>query len=57
MTNAFIAGGIRTPIGNIGGALSEVRTDDLAAHAIRDGYVQPDSRDGHTHLLTRLECS
>ncbi|MBA4070373.1 MAG: 3-oxoadipyl-CoA thiolase [Gemmatimonas sp.] len=36
MTHAFIAGGIRTPIGNLGGALSEVRTDDLAAHAIRE---------------------
>lgn len=36
MTHAFIAGGIRTPIGSLGGALSEVRTDDLAAHAIRE---------------------
>ena len=36
MTHAFIAGGIRTPIGSLGGALSDVRTDDLAAHAIRE---------------------
>ncbi len=36
MTHAFIAGGIRTPIGSLGGALSEVRADDLAAHAIRE---------------------
>ncbi len=36
MTHAFIAGGLRTPIGSLGGALSEVRTDDLAAHAIRE---------------------
>ncbi|MHB1095474.1 MAG: 3-oxoadipyl-CoA thiolase [Gemmatimonadaceae bacterium] len=36
MNHAFIAGGIRTPIGSLGGALSEVRTDDLAAHAIRE---------------------
>lgn len=35
MTHAFIAGGVRTPIGTIGGALSDVRTDDLAAHVIR----------------------
>ena len=35
MNHAFLAGGLRTPIGNIGGALSEVRTDDLAAHVIR----------------------
>ncbi len=34
-TEAFLIDGIRTPIGNIGGALSAVRADDLAAHAIR----------------------
>jgi acetyl-CoA acyltransferase len=32
--DAFIVDGIRTPIGNLGGALSAVRPDDLAAHAI-----------------------
>ena len=31
---AFIVDGVRTPIGSLGGALSEVRADDLAAHAI-----------------------
>lgn len=36
MRHAFIAGGHRTPIGNIGGSLSEVRADDLAAHVIRE---------------------
>ena len=35
MTDAFIIDGIRTPVGNLGGALSGVRADDLAAHAIR----------------------
>jgi len=34
-TDAYIIDGIRTPIGNIGGALSAVRADDLAAHVIR----------------------
>ncbi|HSQ31559.1 MAG TPA: 3-oxoadipyl-CoA thiolase [Gemmatimonadaceae bacterium] len=34
MTNAYIFDGIRTAIGNIGGGLSEVRADDLAAHVI-----------------------
>ena len=34
MTSAFIADGVRTAIGNIGGGLSEVRADDLAAHVI-----------------------
>jgi acetyl-CoA acyltransferase len=32
---AFIIDGVRTPIGNFGGSLSGVRTDDLAAHVIR----------------------
>jgi acetyl-CoA acyltransferase len=32
--NAYIVDGVRTPIGSFGGALSEVRTDDLAALAI-----------------------
>jgi acetyl-CoA acyltransferase len=35
MTDAFIVDGVRTPIGNLGGALSDVRADDLAAHVIR----------------------
>ncbi len=35
MTDAFIIDGVRTPIGNLGGALSSVRADDLGAHAIR----------------------
>jgi len=34
MNDAYIIEGVRTPIGNIGGALSPVRADDLAAHAI-----------------------
>jgi len=33
---AFIIDGIRTPIGNFGGTLAAVRTDDLAAHVIRE---------------------
>lgn len=35
MENAFIIDGIRTPIGNLGGTLSSVRTDDLAAIVIK----------------------
>ena len=34
MTDAYLIDGGRTPIGALGGALSRVRTDDLAAHAI-----------------------
>jgi 3-oxoadipyl-CoA thiolase len=32
---SYIIDGIRTPIGNFGGMLAPVRTDDLAAHVIR----------------------
>lgn len=31
MKQVFLGGGVRTPIGNFGGALSGIRTDDLAA--------------------------
>ncbi len=34
MTDAYLIDGIRTPVGNIGGALSDVRADDLAAHVL-----------------------
>ncbi|MDO7730476.1 MAG: 3-oxoadipyl-CoA thiolase, partial [Burkholderiaceae bacterium] len=34
-TDAFICDAIRTPIGRYGGALSGVRTDDLAAIPLR----------------------
>ena len=35
MTDAYISDGTRTPFGRFAGALSGVRTDDLAAHPIR----------------------
>ena len=35
MREAYICAGVRTPIGRYGGALSAVRPDDLAGHAIR----------------------
>ncbi len=35
MTDAFICDFARTPIGRYGGALKDVRTDDLAAHPLR----------------------
>ncbi len=34
MTNAYIVDGVRTAVGNLGGGLSEVRADDMAAHVI-----------------------
>jgi 3-oxoadipyl-CoA thiolase len=35
MTDAFITSAVRTPIGRAGGALADIRPDDLAAAAIR----------------------
>ncbi|MGH8141276.1 MAG: 3-oxoadipyl-CoA thiolase, partial [Steroidobacteraceae bacterium] len=35
MRDAFICDAIRTPFGRYGGALSSVRTDDLAAMALK----------------------
>jgi 3-oxoadipyl-CoA thiolase len=32
---AYLVGGVRTPIGRYGGALAPVRPDDLAAHVVR----------------------
>ena len=36
MSDAYIVDGVRTPVGSIGGALSEVRADDMAAHVIAE---------------------
>ncbi|MFY9308738.1 MAG: 3-oxoadipyl-CoA thiolase [Bacteroidia bacterium] len=36
MKNAFIIDGIRTPVGNFGGTLSVIRTDDLAALVLKE---------------------
>ncbi|MFN4299513.1 MAG: 3-oxoadipyl-CoA thiolase [Thermaurantimonas sp.] len=46
MKQAFIIDGVRTPIGKFGGALADVRADDLAAHVIaevlkRQPSIQP----------------
>jgi len=35
MKDAFIINGVRTPVGNFGGALSTVRTDDIAALVLK----------------------
>lgn len=36
MRTAYLVDGVRTPVGNFGGSLSPVRTDDLAAHVIKE---------------------
>ena len=33
--DVFVVDAVRTPVGRIGGALSGVRPDDLAAHVVR----------------------
>ncbi|HXC06300.1 MAG TPA: acetyl-CoA C-acyltransferase, partial [Bacteroidia bacterium] len=48
MHNAYLVNGVRTPVGSLGGALSVVRTDDLAAHVLkelmkRNPSVDPDA--------------
>ena len=35
LSEAYLVDGIRSPIGNFGGQLAPVRTDDLAAHVLR----------------------
>ena len=46
---AFLVGGVRTPVGKYGGALSSVRPDDLAALVVREAVhragLDPDSID------------
>lgn len=36
MKNAYIIDGIRTPVGNFGGSLAPIRTDDLAALVLKE---------------------
>jgi acetyl-CoA acetyltransferase len=46
---AFLVGGVRTPVGRYGGSLSSVRPDDLAALVLREAVsragLDPDSID------------
>jgi 3-oxoadipyl-CoA thiolase len=40
MTEAFLIGGARTPVGRYGGALSAVRPDDLAAIVVKEAVLR-----------------
>ncbi|GAB3534713.1 thiolase family protein [Arthrobacter tecti] len=40
MAEAFLVGGVRTPVGRYGGVLSAVRPDDLAALTIREAVAR-----------------
>src|SRR5690349_14630965 len=57
MAEAYICGGVRTPIGNIGGALSEVRPDDLAAHVIKELLTRHPSLDSAAIADVVLGCA
>ncbi len=35
MADVYLVDGVRTPVGRLGGALAEVRPDDLAATVVR----------------------
>ncbi len=55
--DAYIIDGVRTPIGNIGGTLSAVRADDLAAHAIRELMARHPSLDAARVADVILGCA
>ena len=57
MTHAFILDGVRSAVGNIGGQLSEVRPDDLAAHVIRTLLARHSSLDGARVADVVLGCA
>lgn len=45
MSTAYLVSGVRTPVGRYGGALANVRPDDLAAHAVSALTERHDSVD------------
>ena len=40
MTEAYLVGGVRTPVGRYGGALAGIRPDDLAALVVREAVAR-----------------
>ncbi|MES2178152.1 MAG: 3-oxoadipyl-CoA thiolase [Gemmatimonadota bacterium] len=57
MSDAFILDGVRTAVGNIGGQLSEVRADDMAAHVIRTLVARHPSLDASRITDVILGCA
>ncbi|MEJ6499417.1 MAG: beta-ketoacyl synthase N-terminal-like domain-containing protein, partial [Cryomorphaceae bacterium] len=55
--SAYIIDGVRSPIGAFGGALREVRADDLAAHAIRSLLLRHPSLDPSSIADVLLGCA
>ncbi|MEP7197716.1 MAG: acetyl-CoA C-acyltransferase [Saprospiraceae bacterium] len=57
MKNSFIISGIRTGVGSFGGSLSSIRTDDLAAHVLRELMKQFPELDPATISDVLLGCA
>ncbi|WP_205500793.1 3-oxoadipyl-CoA thiolase [Rufibacter psychrotolerans] len=57
MNQAYIVDGIRTPIGNLGGALAPVRPDDMAAQVIRELMRRNPSADPAAVADVLLGCA
>lgn len=57
MKQAFIIDGVRTPIGNFGGTLSTVRTDDLAAIVLKELIKRNPSIDAKQISDVLLGCA
>jgi 3-oxoadipyl-CoA thiolase len=57
VSDAFIVDGVRTPIGNLGGSLSEVRADDLGARVIRELLWRNGSLDPATITDVSFGCA
>ena len=56
MAAAYICEGVRTPIGRYGGALAQVRTDDLAAHPLTALRLKFENSDWETLDEVILGC-
>ena len=56
MTEAYLVGGVRTPMGRYGGALSGVRPDDLAALAVAEAIARAGVDPGSVDEVT-LGCA
>ncbi len=57
MREAYICAGVRTPIGRYGGALSAVRPDDLAGHAVKSLMARLPSLPGEAVDDVLLGCA
>ena len=55
MADVFICDGTRTPIGRYAGALSKVRTDDLAVAPMKELMARHPAFSGMDNLAWRLD--